>query len=59
MYCLTIRHHAPNFLGDLLARGVVTKEWLEIIEDIMMLFTMTNIEKIQYVNLILKGDAKV
>lgn len=25
----------------------------------MMLFTMTNIEKIQYVNLILRGDAKV
>lgn len=39
--------------------GLPTEEWLEAIEELMKIYLMIDIDKIQYVNLLLKGDAKV
>lgn len=40
-------------------RGLLAEKWLEVVEDVMKIYSMTNAKKIQYVSLLLKHDAKV
>lgn len=59
IYILVDKYQALDFRSSAALNGLPVKEWLEIVKDIMRIFNMTNIDKIQYASLFLKDDAKV
>lgn len=56
IYRLVSRYQPPEFRGTI--DPLVALKWLEVMEEAMTMFTMSDQEKVKYATYLLKGDVK-
>lgn len=58
IYSLASRYQPFNFRRNVASNGLLVEEWLKVVKDVMRIYTMIDMNKIQYANLILEDDFK-